>query len=206
MLLNTLFSEVYVITVKTNSRLIEFTEEMAKVGCSFKVFTALEPPDASAGFNRARALEYARLTALSLLEKAKADKLESIMIFEDDAALEDDFLTYAEYAAEFIRTETWDMFYWGINHVRPPILIRPHINKVTGGYTGHAFAIHSRFFDFMIDLFSPSNNTPPDVLMAMSHSAHNVYAVHPRLIYQRPSFSSLEQHEVVYSGLRDPRV
>jgi len=220
------FSDVFVINqLSRDDRAREVREELRKIGCDkFTLFKAVEPEDVSElGVMPDRRIRRmcCTLSHLSVLKQAKAMGLESVLIFEDDAVFEDDFLAQLPAVFDFLNSTPWDMFYFGVNHVRPPLNTeRENIKKVTHGYALHAYAIHSRFLDYAINLItygSPNvnkgvalsemiNHAPIDVLYASVQSKHDVYSVFPRLVYQRIGYSDIEGKIEDYShGLRDKR-
>ena len=222
------FSDVFVINqISRVDRAREVSEELRKIGCDrFTLFKAVEPADVSGpGVIPDRRLRRmcCTLSHLSVLKQAKERGLESVLIFEDDAVFEDDFLEHLPATLSFLNSTPWDMFYFGINHVNPPLNTSiENIKKVTHGYTLHAYAIHSRFLDYAINLITYGSSTadqkgkvpfskmlnhdPIDVLYARVHHNHAIYSSFPRLVYQRDGYSGIEGTMVAYSnGLRDTR-
>ena len=224
------FDEIFVINQKAKTeRAQQVTKELNRIGCTnFTLFPAVETsalPDFSGGIYDKQRQKCCALSHLTIIKQAKEQGKNSILIFEDDAVFEDDFLTLLPGILDFLRGNPWDMFYFGLSHIKPPQNTgTDSIMKVMFGYTTHAYAIHAKFFDKAIKLLTDGSaynklakHNPilkelgddpvaVDVLYATMHAMHNVYCASPRLVYQRPDYSTLTGTFADYSNqLRDPR-
>ncbi len=90
---------------------------------------------------------------LQIIKQAKADHLDSVLIFEDDVRfLEIDKIFLA---IEELKLVSWDMFFIGSTMSKPCELtyVSPHLVKSTsGGVRGsHAYAVNSSAYDTILD-------------------------------------------------------
>lgn len=205
MILNDLHEGILVINMTSAvQRWSEIGQELRRMKVEgFERLAAITPNNVR--FNkRKNATHGCLLSHAKAIQTAKANEWHSVMIFEDDALFENDFNDVAPFAAEFLKSNPWDMFYWGVNHFSPPIVINEHIHKVTQGMTTHAYAVHHGFYDRALEALK-NFTAPVDVLFGNLHKANNVYSVKPRLIYQRPSYSAIQGGFADYTSLRDKR-
>lgn len=144
---------------------------------------------------------------LKCLRIAKERGWESVLILEDDAAVEPDFEDHVPKCRAFFDSGTpWDMFYWGVNHFMPP---KPTpftgIQQLTLGFTTHAYAAHQRAYDYLIALLEKPSVPEVDVIYGGSHCVHSCFSTAPRLVYQLPGESEISGLNANYTSLRDPR-
>jgi len=198
------FSKTIVINRDTDTeRLVDFSKEMEFANITnFLRFPAIIPKEVN--YARWEVVSACRMSHLSVIQYAKDNGLESILVFEDDAIFEKNFHVYVEKVYDFIQNNIWDMFYLGLNHVKPPIPVKDNINKVVTGYTTHAYAMHSRYYDYILEkiLNEKEKEKAIDVIFSENHEKNNVFSVNPRIVYQRPSYSSIEQSFVSYDHIR----
>jgi hypothetical protein len=149
-----------------------------------------------------------RRSHLACLELAKVRGWSSVLMIEDDIALENDFTEQATNAVEFLRSgQKWRMFYFGANHLGPTKSTKwPGIVELTGSLTTHCYAVHHTAFDEVIAALGKPKVAEVDVCLHLLHAAGGCYAVTPRLAYQRVSMSATQGAVAHYDAvLRDPR-
>jgi glycosyl transferase family 25 len=126
---------------------------------------------------------------LKCIQYAKDIQLPYILILEDDCIFTTD--------AKFLLTEVlnelhqldWDMFFLGCNLQNPAYKISNHILKITGGWTAHAYMVHSKIYDMILNF---SDEKEIDVYYTELMKTHNVYMCDPMIAYQLPSHSDLQ--------------
>jgi GR25 family glycosyltransferase involved in LPS biosynthesis len=124
---------------------------------------------------------------------AKDLKLDAVTIFEDDV----EFFPNAKENIELVLKELpddWHMLYWGANvDVFHPKLISPHIAKLTGAFSTHAYIVKNSLFDKLIDLNLNVDVYHNDVAYASEiHPYYNCYLAVPMVAGQRESYSDIE--------------
>ena len=208
------FSKVLVINMeKEVERWREISEELTKNGIKeFTRFAAIrvdKPIDKLFRDFKTNSQHCAAIgcasSHLAIIKQAREQGLESILIFEDDAKFEDFYFKYAPEIKKFVAENEWHMFYLGVNHMGAPLVINSFITKVTFGYATHAYAVHSSFYDKYIEIVTEKlEDQPIDVSLAQVHKEHKIYAISPRLVYQRQGYSQIMNQVCCYDKfLRD---
>ena len=168
---------------------------------------AVAPPDE--GVFRTKGTHGCALSHRSLFMKAKMERLNSLAIFEDDVVFRDDFATAIGPIVEDLRSVVWDVFYFfrprkGANDLdgdRGDILQTraSGLVRTTGSTLTHAYAIHSRCVDVLLEKTDPAylrDHTPFEIRAidkAIAHLHLKCYACASDLTYQEPALlSSIE--------------
>ncbi len=86
------------------------------------------------------------------------------------------------------------MLYLGANLNSPAYSITSSLLKLSGAYTTHAYMVHERFYDTILNL---KLDFEIDVCYSKLMNKNNVYMCDPIIAYQLPSHSDI-QH-----GFRD---
>jgi hypothetical protein len=97
-------------------------------------------------------------------------------------------------AFDQIQNKQWDMLYLGANLNSPAHSITTLLLKLSGAYTTHAYMVHERFYDTILNL---KLDFEIDVCYSKLMANHNVYMCDPMIAYQLPSHSDLQD------GFRD---
>jgi hypothetical protein len=97
--------------------------------------------------------------------------------------------TFAE-----LQTLDWDMMYLGANLNAPAYNVSKHLLKLSGAYTTHAYMVHERFYDTILNL---TLDFEIDVCYTKLMNNSNVFMCDPIIAYQLPSHSDLQ------NGFRD---
>lgn len=141
------------------------------------------------------------LSHLGIIKYAKAKKLEKIFVFEDDIKMSMEFNDIISKAIEEL-PEDWCLFYAGINHNVPPIPFSKHLVKVSKAYCNHAYAIHSRYYDIIINLIEKNYNQVIDDYYAVHiNSRYPCFSTIPKIAFQARDYSDLQYKIVDYSGM-----
>jgi GR25 family glycosyltransferase involved in LPS biosynthesis len=123
------------------------------------------------------------------IQLAKANKLPYVLVLEDDAIFTADAIDIFQKTFNEIQTLEWDMFFLGANLQSPAISISNSILKLTGAYAAHAYMVHERFYDTILNL---PHTCEMDVHYHNLMSIHNIYMCDPIIAYQLPSYSDLQ--------------
>jgi hypothetical protein len=121
---------------------------------------------------------------VAIIEKAKCQGLESVLIFEDDFVFSKRFPK--KFAKQLPRIEKigWDMLYLGVRHKKPGTRLSRKLSRVNCGYHAHAYAIRREMYDFVIDNAMESGREI-DVFYALhAHSKFNCIAFDPAIAVQ----------------------
>ena len=131
---------------------------------------------------------------LKCIRLAKENNFPYVLILEDDVVFTVDCLDIFYQSFIEVNTLDWDMFYLGANLQAPTHRISSNIVKLTRAFTTHAYMVHSRFYDTILNL---KLNVEIDVCYTSLMENNNVYMCAPMIAYQLPSHSDLQ------NGFRD---
>jgi GR25 family glycosyltransferase involved in LPS biosynthesis len=123
------------------------------------------------------------------IQLAKENQLPYILVLEDDAIFTDDSFSILEHAFAEIQTMQWDMFFLGANLQTLANRVSDSLLKLNGAYAAHAYMVHERFYDTIINL---PHVCEMDVHYHNLMPDHNIYMCDPMIAYQLPSHSDLQ--------------
>jgi len=195
--LNNVFQEIYCINLERRiDRWNESLNEFDKHNLNVKRFNAFDGNE----LHPLSGLNSGQLGAIyshrGILQYAKENNLNSILILEDDVQFDENvnqkFLSIYERVPD-----DWDVILFGGNHSgNNPwskgtlTQVADNVFRVTYSLALHCYAVKSTVYDLAIDTLSKMNNTN-DALFAEIQSQINCYIIRPHLAWQRPSFSDL---------------
>jgi len=102
---------------------------------------------------------------LGVWQKALADGLDSVLVFEDDAVFSPDFSARAITFAEHVPSD-WDQIYFGGQHLQtdktPPVRVNEHVVRGRNVNRTHAYAVRRPMMEFLIGRLGGAwpNQTP----------------------------------------------
>jgi GR25 family glycosyltransferase involved in LPS biosynthesis len=131
---------------------------------------------------------------LKCIQQAKDNSLPYVLILEDDVMFTDKCISIFNSALDELQTEQWDMLYLGANLNAPAYSYSKSLLKLSGAYTTHAYMVHERFYDTILNL---TLDFEIDVCYSKLMNANNVFMCDPMIAYQLPSHSDLQD------GFRD---
>jgi len=123
------------------------------------------------------------------IQIAKERKLPYILVLEDDAIFTDNAKENLELAFDTLQMMQWDMFFLGANLQTLASRISNNVLKLNGAYAAHAYMVHERFYDTILNL---PHVCEMDVHYHDLMSNHNIYMCDPMIAYQLPSHSDLQ--------------
>lgn len=132
---------------------------------------------------------------IQIVEFAKKNKLKNVLIFEDDIIIDNSLTKYIDNIIKFIDKTTWDLCYFGGNHVvkdliyNVPEKISENVVKINHTLTTHSYAINYTCYDKIIKF--RSSNFPIDTELTTIQKEGNSYCISPRIIYQKEGFSEI---------------
>ena len=131
---------------------------------------------------------------LKCIQLAKDNKLPFILILEDDCIFTSDCIDILNTLVDELHQINWDMIYLGANLNAPAYSFSKSLVKLSGAYTTHAYMVHERFYDTILNL---TLDFEIDVCYSKLMANHNIYMCDPMIAYQLPSHSDLQD------GFRD---
>lgn len=196
--LNNYFHNIYIINLdKRVDRWVSIENQLQKLNIiEYKRYSAIDGTQLINNFGSPH-IEIGNLalsmTTINILKEAKELQLENIFIFEDDAMCERSDFDLDLYMKEV--PDNWDMLYFGANHIVKPTRISDNVVKINLAYCAHAFAIHNRMYDTIINGLSKFDKHN-DVFFSQLHSRSNSYAIYPNVFTQTPSLSDITNTHV----------
>lgn len=134
--------------------------------------------------------------------QAKMLGLKSIMIFEDDVELHEDFRNILD-AALTEAPKDWELIYLGGTHREPPVQVTEHLYRVSRTLCVHAYIIHERFYNYALNNM-PSLCQPCDCYYSDMQSFGNMYVINPPIAWQQCGHSDIVGRNMDYPWLREP--
>lgn len=195
--------KIYCINLdKRTDRWAQVKEHFDKHELTVERFAAIDGKE----FKRESALKTGligcNLSHYFLIERAKILGLESILVFEDDAVLHDDFNLLLEQCINDLPAD-WDMLYFGGSHKEKPTVITNNIYRVNKTLTTHAYIMRSTMFDRALQMLRIIEvNNPVDGIFADLQKEFNVYITNPPLAWQRPGHSDIEGRVMSYEWIK----
>lgn len=145
------------------------------------------------------------LSHVKCIEVAKERGYKSVLIFEDDAVLRDNFTSlFKDYWSRV--PEDWDMVYLGGNHWGRHLEMKdnPRLDKVADNVyrtlhtlTTHAYVIKDTIYDKVIEYLGVANK-PVDMMYVDLQQTCKVYALRPNLAWQKADISDINNKSCDY--------
>ena len=124
----------------------------------------------------------------NLIQYAKDNNLENILIVEDDIFFKHGGLQIVEASlGNLKKIDNWDVYYMSANIFDNPLtLVDKHLLKISGCYCVHAYGVHNRAYDKLLQ-YDPQKDVPIDAYI----TTHNFtkYAAFPLAVSQYDSVS-----------------
>jgi len=135
------------------------------------------------------------LSHKTIIRKARFENQPYVTIAEDDFVFDDRILNYIGNIDRFLKTNSWEMFYFGGNNLINPVPINGCVGRVFKTYTTHFYMINRMVYDIVLN---ENTNMPIDMVYSdLIQSRKNSLCCIPKLAYQRPNFSFIQD------GFRD---
>jgi len=131
---------------------------------------------------------------IKCIQQAKDNNLPYVLILEDDCKFTDNANMYLINVLAELQNLDWDMFFLGANLQNSTNTISNHILKITGAYAAHAYIVHERLYDTILNF---TDEKEIDVYYNDLMIHRSVYMCNPMIAYQLPSYSDLQ------NGYRD---
>lgn len=138
------------------------------------------------------------LTNIRIFEEAVKQGYKSIVILEDDAMFIENFNDYFEIIYPQV-PEDWDILYLGANHQKPPTLVAENVGKCIETWTTHAIVFKQSSYQIILEELYRLEH-PIDVAFSKLFDRVNAYSILPSIVFQRPSYSNIENKFTDYTG------
>ncbi len=198
---NNYFDNIFCINLdKRKDRWVSFNEEMKKN--SINNIVRYQGINGNEIYNPTKLLngEFGvLLTHLSLIKECKKRNYKSVLIFEDDLILNENYNNLELYMNQM--PNDWDFIYFGGNHIygEKPDKISENILKLNYTVALHCVAIKNTMFDIIINKLN-SFEKQVDAYYAELHKKCNSYGVTPNLATQKEDYSDIQNKIVNYKN------
>jgi GR25 family glycosyltransferase involved in LPS biosynthesis len=141
---------------------------------------------------------------LEVVRDARKRNLSSILIFEDDVALTEDFQEkFACYIGQL--PSEWDMLSFGALHDAVPIPLSKHVHRIIRSDSTFAYALNHTIFDKFIES-NGAASIPVDVNNRLLQKEFNCYCFMPHLAWVQSVYSDVQERLTDYWYLRESLV
>ena len=140
---------------------------------------------------------------LDLIQMAKDNDWENILILEDDVK----FLDHADLILEQALKELeylpkWDILYLGANSLDTIKQLSGHVGEMTAAFTTHAYVVNKHFYDVVLSYDWNEYSVIDQWLFNICRdSRFTAYTVLPIIATQYSSFSDIEGKNVYYENV-----
>lgn len=147
-----------------------------------------------------------KLSHLLVINDAKKNNYNKILILEDDFLLCNNFIEKYNNTIQNIDKNNIDykMLYLGFSIVRDNPYIDTSINnlkKLTNAHTTHAYILDKSFYDTIINEINTCYCEIDVCYANMQQKYNNIYGIFPAIITQRQSYSDIIGKEVHYNNV-----
>jgi GR25 family glycosyltransferase involved in LPS biosynthesis len=127
---------------------------------------------------------------LSVLRKAIADKVDTLLVLEDDACLAPHF---SDGAADFLSLvpDDWDLLFLGGQHHWQPTQLQSGIVRCRNCQRTHAYAIRRHFMPTLVEMWESMTTGHIDHILGYNCERYNIYAPDPFLVGQAEGKSDI---------------
>ena len=137
-----------------------------------------------------------------IIQKAKEDNIEVLLLAEDDVVLNDNFSEILEKASEQLEKHSpnWHMLYLGANHTYMPTKeVDKNLLKLNGSGCLHCCLIRNTVFDAILSL--PVEGALDEMVGKNIHKKYDCYGVWPNIAITRAGYSYCEANILDYGPL-----
>jgi spore maturation protein CgeB len=138
---------------------------------------------------------------MAVLQKIVENGYARTLVLEDDIEFIPNVQDYFVRSVKFIPAN-WKMLYFGGNHINPPLQINPVIGKINRTYTTGAYGVTAAMAKSMLDyLLKHGISMQIDVAYSNLQRSGDCYTFSPKIAWQRPGFSDIQQGMQDYTGI-----
>lgn len=196
MKLNEYFDKIYCINLDERpDRWKQALNEFKKVG--------IENVERFSAFKHEKGAIGCRESHLGIIRKAKEEKLNNVLIFEDDVLFIEKNIPLISKTLDDLKSTNWDLFYLGAT-VDPNVgfmnKITNNLFKTNFAYTTHAYAVNGSVFDKIL------NEAPYHPIIDVFYCRHIVpmgksLIMNPMVAIQQEGYSNIEKHQADYGWM-----
>jgi len=141
------------------------------------------------------------MSHLTVLLRGKMMDYQNILIFEDDALIDDNIIEDLNKCVEELRNKEWNMFYLGCNPLEY-YKETENLGRVVRTTTNHAYAINRNYYDKILTSSNFFKRYPCNDGQYGAYGMdqnNKIYMALKNLVTQRINFSDIEGGDVDYT-------
>ena len=138
-----------------------------------------------------------KLSHLSIIEKAKQDRLPYVAILEDDCEFVDQFNTKCTLFMMEVPHD-WDMIYLGGQHKKKFHPITSRLASPSYLCSTHCYLVNHTAYDKIIKMLEENDKAIDLIYVEHAQMKLNVYCAWPNLVLQAPGYSAIEKQNIDY--------
>ena len=141
---------------------------------------------------------------LEIIEEARRRNWPSVLIFEDDAALDPDI--HEKFSSYFQQVPAdWEMLHFGANHMAAPVEVWANVVRITSANSTFAYALNAAVFDAFIELNTRAL-TAVDLNNRKLQTEHACYCFMPHLAWVEDVRSDVQVRQKYHWYLKESLV
>lgn len=141
---------------------------------------------------------------VTIVKRARDERLPSILFFEDDVVFHPEFDERFPRYIEQVPAD-WDMIYFGAGHMDSPLRISDNVIKLQKSYSTYAYALRSTAYDAFIELAS-GEEFQVDAYCGKLQQQFNCYCFFPHLAWVEEGYSDTLDREMSHWDLKESLV
>jgi GR25 family glycosyltransferase involved in LPS biosynthesis len=170
----------------------EQNDDLVKRGCNF--YDDPRP-------EYAPRIKSCTISHISVLLRGKMMNYENILIFEDDALIDNNIMEDLDKCINDLKNKEWDMFSLGCNPLEY-YKETDNLGRILRSTTSHAYSINRRFYDKILTNSNFFRSYPciDGYYGGLGRDKNNkIYMALKNLVTQKESFSDIEGQDVNYT-------
>lgn len=187
--------------IRRNDRLQNAQKQFQKSKIDVEIFSALDMNDIKINYQLKSGSLACSFSHYQLIQRAKICGHKSILIFEDDVILHDDFSNQLEILMANCPHDC-DLLYLGGSNAERPTKFNDHVSRCHKTFTTHAYVINESIYDVVLDQVEQFNDVI-DVIYTSLQPINNFYISNKTLAWQMAGFSDLEKRFMDYPWIKN---
>lgn len=206
-----LFDKVVVINLdRSEGRLRSISSQCHSIGTHFERVSAIDGSNSNVVKSTFTTTEFNKYwdgwnlganglvhTTISIIEKAKKDKLDNILILEDDIIFRNNSYENVKNAFNELPKD-WELFHLNLHHLDSPIPIGTYLARCSSGWSCQAYAVRSSVFDLYLEWLRLHDRPIDSITKDVIHRRGNSYCCIPKIIDTIPNVSTIRDRFINY--------
>lgn len=194
--LNRYFEHIFCINLdRRHDKWLLSVEEFEKHDLQVERFAAIDGKSLSTTSKITSSELGCSMSHAALLKMMISNNWNRILVLEDDVEFIPNIQDFFK-ENEHLIPKTWDMLYFGGNHMLQPVMINDVLGKIARTFTTSYYAISLNTAKAIIERIERFD-IQIDVAYSHFHGSTNCYTFKPAIAWQKPGYSDIQE------GFRD---